>query len=372
MRALLLLLLLLAATPAAAHKQSDAFLRLAVDGAQVAVQWDIALVDLDLAVGLDGDGDGAITWGEVRARHAAIAAYALPRLSIAADGAACVAGPVTHLVNTRSDGAHAVLRFTATCPAAPGRLAVGYRLLFEHDPQHRGLLAVATPAATHTRVLSPAEPHAAIDVGGAGGALFRGFFADGVEHILTGFDHLFFIAVLLLPAMLRRDRHAWAPVAGFREGLVGTVKVLSAFSAAHTVTVALAAMGIVTPPSRMIEAAIALTIGLSALDLVVPFLGPRRWVVAGAFGLIHGFGFAGALGPLELPPFELAVALFAFNLGVEAGQLLVALLVLPVAFVLRGWRPYGRVVLPAGAALAATVAGLWFVERAFDLPTMPF
>jgi hypothetical protein len=372
MRALLVVLALLLALPAAAHKQSDSFLRLSVDDARITVQWDIALLDLDVAVGLDGDGDGAITWGELRARHDTIAAYALPLLAIAADGAACPPGPVTHQVNTRSDGAHAVLMFTARCAAAPRRLAIGYRLLFEHDPQHRGLLAVTTPTATHTRVLSPVEPRAELDLHGGGGAVFRDFFLDGVEHILTGFDHLFFIAVLLLPAMLRRDGRGWTPVPRFRDGLVATVKVLTAFSAAHTVTVALAALGIVTPPSRMIEAAIALTIGLSALDLVVPFLGPRRWVVAGAFGLIHGFGFAGALGPLQLPPFALAVALLAFNLGVEAGQLLVALLVLPATFVLRRWRPYGLVVLPAGAALAVTVAGMWFVERAFDLPTMPF
>jgi hypothetical protein len=366
------LMLCVLAWPAAAHKQSDAYLRLAPDGAAVAVQWDIALSDLDVAIGLDGDGDGAITWGEMRARHDAIAAYALARLTVSADGAACRFGPVTHRVDAHSDGAYAVLLFNTTCPAAPRDLVVGYRLLFEHDPQHRGLLAVTLPGGTRTAVLSPATPQAAIALDSAGGAVFAKFLAEGVEHILTGFDHLFFVAVLLLPAMLRRSGRSWAPVGSFREGLIGTVKVLSAFSAAHTITVALAALQLVQPPSRMIEAAIALTIGLSALDLVLPFLGSRRWLVAGSFGLIHGFGFAGALGPLQLPTFDLVVALFAFNLGVEAGQLLVAALVLPLTWALRHWQPYGRVVLPAGSAVAITVALLWFVERAFDLPTMPF
>lgn len=371
-RVALLLALCVLALPAWAHKQSDAYLRLAPDGATVAVQWDIALRDLDVAVGLDGDGDGAITWGEVRARHDAISTYALSRLAIAADGAACRLGPVSHRVDEHSDGGYAVLLFSAACGAPPRALDVTYRLLFEHDPQHRGLLAVALPDGTRTAILSPAAPAAHIDLQGAGGAVFTKFLAEGVHHILTGFDHLFFVAVLLLPAMLRRAGRVWTPVGSFREGLIETVKVLSAFSIAHTITLALAVLGIVQPPSRMIEAAIALTIGLSALDLVLPFLGPRRWLVAGSFGLIHGFGFAGALGPLQLPAFDLAVALFAFNLGVEAGQVLVASLVLPITFALRHWRPYGRVVLPAGSALAVTVALLWFVERAFDVPTMPF
>lgn len=370
--ALLLLLLCGLALPASAHKQSDAYLRLVPDGALIGVQWDIALRDLDLAVGLDGDGDGAITWGELRARHDAIAAHALARLAISGDGVACGYGPVVHRVAEHSDGAYAVLLFSASCGVAPRVIDVTYRLLFELDPQHRGLLAVVQPGATRTAILSPAAPSLRVEPGGSGGAVFGKFLAEGIEHILTGYDHLFFVAVLLLPAMLRREGRVWSPVPRFQDGLVETVKVLSAFSAAHTITVALAALRLIEPPSRMIEAAIALTIALSALDLVVPFLGRRRWLVAGSFGLIHGFGFAGALGPLQLPGPELAVALFAFNLGVEAGQLLVALLVLPATFALRHWPGYGRVVLPAGSALAVTIAALWFVERAFDLPGLRF
>jgi hypothetical protein len=363
--------LLLLTAPALAHKQSDSYLRLHPDGARIAVQWDIALVDLETVLSLDADGDGAITWGEVRARKAAIAAHALARLGIAADGAPCRFGPVALSTDAHSDGGYAVLLFDALCPAAPRRLQLTYRLLFDTDPQHRGLLAVVQPGGTFTVVLSPQTPHAEIAIGSGGGAVFGKYFADGVTHLLTGFDHLFFVAVLLLPAMLRREGRGWLPVGTFREGFWRTAAVLSAFSVAHTLTVALAALGIVTPPSRIIEAAIALTVALSAVDLVVPFLGPRRWLVAGSFGLIHGFGFANALGPLALPPASLAVALFAFNLGVEAGQLLIAVIVLPLAWALRGWRPYLRVVLPAGSALAAFVAGLWFAERAFDLPS-PF
>jgi hypothetical protein len=137
---LALALILCSAASARAHKPSDSYLTLRGDGAQLTAQWDIALRDLDQAIGLDSDGDGAITWGEVRARQTAIDAYALARLHIAADGTACTARAPDHLIDRHSDGAYAVLRFTLDCVAAPRQLDVDYRLFFDFDPQHRGVL----------------------------------------------------------------------------------------------------------------------------------------------------------------------------------------------------------------------------------------
>lgn len=102
---LLVLLLLLTAWPAFAHKPSDSYLSLAVDGAKVAGQWDIALRDLDFAIGLDANGDGEITWGEVKARHPDIAAYALGRLAVRAGADPCPTRAVEQLVDDHSDGA---------------------------------------------------------------------------------------------------------------------------------------------------------------------------------------------------------------------------------------------------------------------------
>ena len=113
---LLALLLVLAAAPALAHKPSDSYLALTVDGTRVEGQWDIALRDLDFAIGLDANADGDITWGEVRARHADIAAYALARLALRSGAAPCPTRVTEHLVDDHSDGAYAVLRFVAICP----------------------------------------------------------------------------------------------------------------------------------------------------------------------------------------------------------------------------------------------------------------
>src|SRR5690349_7740555 len=151
----LLLLLALTATSALAHKASDAYLTLERDGVSLRGQWDIALRDLDFAIGLDSNGDGDITWGEVRNRHNDIAAYALARLTVALDGAACPLRVAQHTVDLHSDGTYAVMRFEGDCAKAGNALELGYNLFFDLDPQHKGLLRLQYAGTTRTAIFSP-------------------------------------------------------------------------------------------------------------------------------------------------------------------------------------------------------------------------
>jgi hypothetical protein len=367
-------LVLLATGPAAAHKPSDAYLRLAIEpGAAPHGSLDVALRDLDLVVGLDGNGDGAITWGELKARHLAIAAYVRSRLVLDTPVGPCDLRPVEHLVDTHTDGAYAVLRFVAECPASAGRLALRYGLLFDVDPMHRGLLTVSRAAAVTTAVLSPDQPEIALEAAEPRSTEFGPFFSLGLEHIAFGFDHLLFLLVLLLPAAYRRaPGGAWLPVSGWSSAAAEIVKVLSAFTIAHGVSLAAATTGVVDLPARLVESAIAATIVLAALDNVRPCLPRQRWLIAFGFGLIHGLGFASALGPLDLPPLDLATALLGFNLGIEAGQVAVALCFLAAAYPLRTFGLYARGLLPVGSAAALVLACFWFVDRAFAGAIAPF
>ena len=371
---LALTLALLATGPAAAHKPSDAYLRLTIDpGATPRGSLDIALRDLELVVGLDGNGDGAITWGELKARHRAIAAYVQSRLVLDTPVGPCELRPVEHLVDTHTDGAYAVLRFAAECPASAGRLALRYGLLFDVDPMHRGLLTVSRAGAVTTAVLSPDQPEIAIEGSEARSAELGPFFTLGLEHIAFGFDHLLFLLVLLLPAAYHRaPSGAWLPVTGWWSATVDILKILSAFTLAHGVSLAAATTGLVDLPTRLVESAIAATIVLTALDNVWPYLPRKRWLLAFGFGLIHGLGFASALGPLNLPPLDLAVALLGFNLGIEAGQVAVALPFLGLAYPLRTFGLYARGLLPVGSAVALVLAGFWFIDRAFAGALTPF
>jgi hypothetical protein len=371
--------LLLGALGAAhAHKPSDSYLTLAVDGARLEGRWDIALRDLDFAIGLDADGDGRITWGELKARHEAVAAYALARLQVQADGAPCPLAVTRHQVDRHTDGAYAVLVLQLACPAraaAPKRLTLAYTLFADLDPQHRGLLNLRDGAGTRTAVLGPQAPTQHFELGATRRwSAFTDYLREGVWHIWIGFDHILFLLALLLPSVLvwRPAGRDWMPASRLRDGALEVAKIVTAFTLAHSITLSLAALGVVALPSRLVESAIAASVVLAALNNVVPVFHGRRWAVAFGFGLVHGFGFASVLADLGLPRDALALALVGFNLGVEAGQLAIVAAFLPLAFALRHTAFYRRAVMVGGSALVAGVAGAWLVERAFDLKLLPF
>lgn len=379
----------LCVAPASAHKASDAYLQLARggggDGGDVLdVRLDIALRDLDAVLDLDRDADRRLTWGEVRARLEEIQAYALARLRL--QQGRCVLAPAAPAaIEDRVDGAYLVLAFQSRCrPTAT--LEVEYRLFREVDPTHRGLLRVAGEtggtggAAPSLRSLDPAAAAVVVDWPGAAVAVAEatppadarapgdGFFRDGVHHILIGYDHVLFLVCLLLPAVLRRRADGGRePVAHWCEAVWPMVGLVTMFTIAHSITLALASFQLVTISPRVVEPAIALTIMVAALDNLHPVLRGRRRLFSFLFGLIHGFGFASVLGELDLPALGFASALLRFNLGVEVGQLAIVSAVLAVLLALRRWRAYPAVVLRGGSVLAIALATLWLIERVFDL-----
>jgi hypothetical protein len=378
MRALLRCLLvasLLAPVSAWAHKPSDSYLSLDVAGTAITGQWDIALRDLDFALGLDGDQDGAITWGEVKARHAAIASYAFSRLTLGPANAPCVPVISEHLIDHHSDGAYAVVRFAATCAAPPQALDIGYHLFAEIDPSHRGLLKLSAAGFTSTAILAPDVSSRPLPLAAPSkSAQFAEYVKEGVLHIWTGFDHILFLLALLLPAVLVRSRvpgETWTAAPTFRAAFIDVLKIVTAFTLAHSITLSLAVLGVISLPSRLVESAIAASVLLAALNNVRPLVFGMRWVVAFLFGLIHGFGFASVLTDLGLPQDSLVLALVAFNVGVELGQLAIVAVFLPVAYALRRSRFYQRFVMVGGSLAVAAIAVLWLLERVFNLALLP-
>jgi hypothetical protein len=360
--------LLLAALPALAHKASDAYLTLERDGRSLRGQWDIALRDLDNALALDADADGDITWGEVRARHADIAAYVLARLHVTSDGEPCALAATGHFADAHTDGAYAVLMLAGTCARAGPTVSLDYQLFAGLDPQHRGLLNFVEDGSSRSYVFSADVPRQAVGGDGAGPfGQFATYLRQGVAHVWTGFDHVLFLLSLLLPAVLVRRQRAWQAGTSFRGAFVDVAKVVTAFTLAHSITLSLAALSVVALPSRWVESAIALSVVLAALNNVFPVVASGRWIAAFGFGLLHGFGFAGALQDLGLPTGSLALSLAGFNLGVEAGQLAIVVLFLPLAFALRSTWTYRWIVVGGGSLAIATIASVWLVERALDV-----
>ena len=368
MRALLVAALLLAGN-ALAHKPSDSYLTIRVEGTGVRGQWDIALRDLEFAIGLDADGNGEITWRELKAKRAVIEAYALSRFKIFSDEESCALVPTDFLVDEHSDGAYAVLRFGADCGSrAPGMIEVAYGLFFDLDPTHRGLLRFERGGAAHAAVLSPERPRMAMRAGESSRlAQFFDYLREGVWHIWIGFDHILFLLSLLLPSVLVLKDRRWQATVHLRDTFWDVLKVVTAFTIAHSITLSLAALSVIALPSRLVESTIALSVVLAALNNLKPLVAERRWAVAFAFGLIHGFGFASVLGDLGLPQGALLLALVGFNLGVELGQLAIVCAFLPLAYALRDSWFYRRVVFAGGSAAIALLASVWLTERVFNL-----
>ena len=368
--------LLLGLTSAQAHKPSDSYLSLAVTEAGISGQWDIALRDLDYAIGLDADGDGLITWGETRAKHAEIAAYALARLAIESDGTACAVDAPQQLVDNHTDGAYTVLHLRVQCPAQASRtaqLTLSYRLFADLDPQHRGLLKLVASGQTRTAIFGP-DAHRQVFVLQEISRLtqFLDYAREGVWHIWIGYDHILFLLSLLLPAVLLWRAPRWVAAERFMPCFVDVAKIVTAFTLAHSITLSLATLGLLTLPSRLVESAIAASVVLAALNNLRPLFQGRRWLVAFGFGLIHGFGFASVLADLGLPKDALLLALVGFNVGVEGGQLAIVAVFLPLAFLLRRRWLYRRLILLGGSLLIAVIAAVWLAERAMNFKLLPF
>ena len=358
-----------------AHKPSDSYLKLDAERQTINGQWDIALRDLDFAIGLDSNQDNAITWGEVKARQTEIAAYAMSRLTLGPPGSPCVPAMDQQLIDNHSDGAYAVLRFTAACPLALDTLDVNYRLFFDIDPQHRGLLNLSSRGENRAAILSADDPVQHFPLASLSWtAQFTDYVREGVLHIWSGFDHILFLLSLLLPAVLIRSANPgarWTPSPGFRASLWDVLKVVTAFTVAHSITLSLAALGVVSLPSRLVESAIAASVVLAALNNIYPVINGGRWIFAFCFGLVHGFGFASVLIDLGLPQGSLLLALVSFNLGVEIGQMAIVALFLPPAFALRDTAFYRRIVMLGGSAAVAMIATVWLAQRALNIVLLP-
>ena len=370
-RVLLAAIVAVASLACEAHKPSDSYLTLQASGSALQGRWDIAVRDLDFALGLDADGDGSVTWGELRARHAEIDAYALAHLSLRSDGEACPLSVSDHLVDEHVDGAYAVLVLTGSCPRDVRALRVGYGLFFDLDAQHRGLLRISVGGQEGSAVFSAQTPEQSFGTAGSRGRQFLGFVADGVKHIAIGFDHILFLVALLLPAVLVREGATWRPAGSLGVTVRNVVGIVTAFTIAHSITLSLATLGVVHLPSRLVESAIAASVLATALDNLVPFLPRRRWVVAFVFGLLHGFGFASVLLDLQLPASSLALSLMGFNVGVEIGQLIIVALIVPLAYAARTRVAYRQLAVAAGSVAIGFIAFGWLVERAFAIPFMP-
>ncbi|MEN0047842.1 MAG: HupE/UreJ family protein [Bacteroidota bacterium] len=278
----------------------------------------------------------------------------------------------------------------------PDALDIRYEGFFDKNPIHKGMLVIGynwkagivENTALISLIFGPNNPQQTLSLTEM--SVWKGFWALiklGVWHIWIGLDHILFIIALILPAVVRRREtlegdfsmvdesvstsysKSWLPVAKFKPAFFYILKIVTFFTIAHSITLALASLEIVSLPSRWVESIIAFSIALAALHNITPIFKGKEWAIAFIFGLFHGFGFASVLGDKGLGGDFMVLSLFGFNIGVEIGQVLIICLAFPVLFLIRKTKLYPKIIT-YGSALLIVIAMYWVIERAFevDLP----
>lgn len=360
--------------PARAHQSSVVFSEIAVDGRTVEVTLQVQNSDLYEALGLERDRPASEA--EAQAGAARIAAYLGQRITVTNHGQPCplTLGESSLVARPAGDGYLFMQGLRYRCPRTVEDGELTYNLFFDIDPRHQGLARVktATGETEHafrqaSRTLTLGRPLGVLDN-------VRDYLELGVEHIFTGYDHLAFLLGLLVIAGGVAGSAARGSEQGTRDGarrgLGYVIRVVTAFTLAHSVTLIASALGWVALPGRLVESVIAASIAYVALENILRKEPRHRFLLTFGFGLMHGFGFASVLREIGLPRAGLLLSLLSFNVGVELGQLVVVALAFPVLFLLalRGTRGRFRGLELALGAVLLGLCALIFVR--YGLPVV--
>lgn len=370
------------ASPAAAHSGDESYAYLDVTETTLGGRIDVPVPDLEEATGLEldtADGDIDTLMANVGANRPVIDAYLDEHFNIGAEGQSWSvtfeeAEPLFEDVST---DLYVLFPFTAEVPTGevPRILDMTFDVFVDEIDDYRPIALIRNDWGAGI-VDADTERIAAFDDGSRSQAIdlgdtgwWKNFSSSidlGVDHIKTGPDHVLFIMVLVLPAVAIFGAGAWRPAPTFGAALWRVLKIVTMFTVAHSITFTLAGLDYLpTPSAKITEGIIALSIAAAALNNVRPVVVNREWLLAFAFGLFHGMGFASLVSGLEVDRSTQLVSLLGRNVGIEIGQAAVVIMVFPALFLLRrtvAYRPFLVV-----ASLALTVVSLgWGIERLFE------
>jgi hydrogenase/urease accessory protein HupE len=341
MQRLLAALLLLCPLAAAAHQTSVSFSELNVHGAEVDGTLRFALADLRSQLAVDPKNLDSAT----------LPPFLLNSFVLKASGQPCALQPGATAAADGEDGVAVTAHWR--CPVAVEELSVraGFLEQFPTGAAHLSRIKFGEGDVSQ-RVAQAEEPSFEVRYVRSVKTEFFRFLLLGIEHIFTGYDHIcFLIGLLLLGGSLKR--------------LIG---IVTAFTVAHSITLALAALDVLSPSPKIVEPLIAASIVFVGLEDLWALRTARaesalrhRWMITFAFGLVHGFGFASVLRELQLPRAVLATGLVSFNLGVETGQICIVVLALPILRKLRTYKNFA----PSAACCVAALGAFWLVQRLF-------
>lgn len=332
----------LLAFPALAHQVDFGYSEIVVDGPEVTYLIEVPAHYLPVP-GLDPMGP-PVEPDEVRPHMEAVSAHLREHLAVTS-GHATPEPHTVELVDAGRDTGLIAIALHYRFEAPVQDVAVKHDLFDAQEPSYKNLAKLHLAGKTTEYVFTPSRAIFRYDGRGILPQAWS-FFMLGIEHIFTGYDHLAFVLAMILVG----------------RSLMDVAKIVTGFTVGHSLTLILAALGVVSMPDKLVESVIALSIAVVAAENLLLKNFDKRWVFAFAFGLVHGFGFSGVLRELGLPTEGLVSSLLSFNLGVEAGQLAVVALAFPLVIALR--RTSWHLPVVRAASLGVLVMGLvWFGER---------
>lgn len=364
-----------AALSSAVHELGHSYLYLRVYDDSLVARIEVTAEDLEETLGFGWDPDAGISEADVARHLDSIRAYVEPRFRLGtADGGTF--DPVfrgTDLLVVPQGTFVKLEYFMGETEGIPDEIEAEMTLFFDVDRTHRNLLMVEHNWRTATfnneaevsLIFTPGRSAQTLDL--TSSSLWKGLWGMiwlGILHIWIGIDHILFLVALILPSVLQRKDGRWQPVGSFKEGFINILAVITFFTLAHSVTLAMAGLGLVRLPSALVESVIALSIAVAAAANFLPRLQIREWTLAFVFGLFHGFGFASVMGDIGVGTDHLIKSVLGFNVGVELGQVVIIAAIFPVLFLLRNWRTYVPAMKLGSLGLIA-IAMIWFGERAF-------
>ncbi|MDP2535879.1 HupE/UreJ family protein [Alteromonas stellipolaris] len=376
---LFLSLLVMNASVVNAHELSSGYLTLSA-GEENTYSGELLLKpdDIGQVAGLDTNGNGALTWGEIHQNQPLLQSYIAQVLSIKVDDTPCKISLSMPNIRSVSSDSYLVSPIQVMCESA-GTLGIHYDGIFEHSPTHKLLVNVnladqpesrsqdssqnTSDNTSVTSVLDFDNRSVTYDaVTTSLTALFISLVYEGVWHIFIGIDHILFLVATLLTVNLVREQKQWQKEPSASRVIKHTVILVSAFTLAHSITLTATALNFIALDSRLVELGIAISVLLTALNNIYPLI-VRLGIITFAFGLLHGMGFASVFADLNAQSNNLVLSVAAFNIGVEVGQLAIVAVLLPLLLWLRHYTFYAKTLMPLLSSVIAIIAINWTIQR---------
>ena len=366
-----LLFIAIGSGSAQAHSSSNSYITISKFNEAAVLRADINLRDIDLVFDLDQNKDGKVSWGETLAKTAELKVWLEQGIQLSTLNQKCALAQMNIKASDHADGTYLSVEWTVDCLDVAeddlSGLTLRYDLMFDQDNLHRALVKIDLPNFQSNAILSPDRSEFTLTkASGSSLKVLERYLLEGVWHIWIGIDHVLFLLSLLILAFLEPSRKSviqWPAVQNVKTAVLDILAVVTAFTLAHSITLGLTIFKWLEPSADLIEPAIALSVVAAALNNLLGWAALRRWQLAFAFGLVHGFGFANVLVDLGLPSDQLAIALGGFNLGVELGQIAIVLVFLPLAWWLRNTLFYRWVVVVGGSLTIAVLGIFWTLQR---------